>query len=367
LNGWNDLNLQHCRAKAANEKRQMQGILPTRRSKLPSRVQLKSAGIFALVVTFAMYGAVARAQQPTKIPRVGFVSGAGDANSPGPLGEAFRQGLRDLGYVEGKNILVEYRYAEGKLDRIPSLVAELVQLKVDVLVVDALPAIRAAKQATKTIPIVMVTSQDPVATGIIDSLARPGGNITGLTNLSRELSGKRLELLKEAVPRLSRAGVLWDTNAPGPIIGFKEYEAAARALKIPLQSLEVRGPNPDLAGAFQAATKGRASALVAISNPVLSRYQKQIVDLAIKSRLPSMYEGSGWVEAGGLMSYSADRRDQHRRAATYVDKILKGRKPADLPVEQSMKFELVFNLKTAKQIGFTIPPNVLVRADRVIR
>jgi len=283
------------------------------------------------------------------------------------LAEAFRQGLRELGYIEGKNILIEYRYAEGNLDRLPGLVAELVQLKVDVLIVINLPAIRAAKQATKTIPIVIVTSVDPVATGLVDSLARPGGNITGLTTLTRELSGKRLELLKETVPRMSRVGVLWDTNAPGPIIGYKEYEAVARALKIPLQSLEVRGPDPDLKGAFQAAAKGRASALIAITNPVLSRYQKQIADLAIKNRLPSMYERGQYVEAGGLMSYATNQAEQFRRAAVYVDKILKGRTPADLPVEQPMKFEFIINLKAAKQIGFTVPPNVLVRADRVIR
>ena len=309
----------------------------------------------------------ARAQQPAKIPRIGFVSAGGDPNNPGSLVEAFRQGLRNLGYIEGKNILVEYRYAEGNLDRISGLVAELVQLKVDVLVSSNFPAIRAAKQATKTIPIVIVTSQDPVATGLVNSLARPGGNVTGLTSLSRELSGKRLELLKEAVPRISRVGVLWDANGPGAVIGFKEYEAAARALKIPLQSLKVLGPNPDLAGAFQAATKGRANALITVGNPVLNRYQKQIVDLAIKNRLPSMWEGSVWVEAGGLISYGANQADQFRRAAVYVDKILKGRTPADLPVEQPMKFELIINLKTATQIGHTVPPNFLVRADRVIR
>ena len=312
-------------------------------------------------------GVVADAQQPAKIPRIGYASAAGAPNNPSLLSEAFRQGLRELGYIEGKSILVEYRYAEGNLDRLPGLVAELVQLKVDVLLVSNLPAIRAAKQATKTIPIVMVTTVDPVATGIVDSLARPGGNITGITTLVRELSGKRLELLKETFPGMSRVGVLWDANAPGPIIGFKEYEATARALKIPLQSLEVRGPNPDLAGAFQVATKQRFNALIAITNPVLSRYQKQIADLAIKNRLPSMYERNQYVEAGGLMSYSTNDADQYRRTAVYVDKILKGTKPADLPVEQPMKFELVFNLKTAKEIGFTIPPNVLVRADRVIR
>jgi len=225
-----------------------------------------------LIVAFLGAGPVAEAQQPPKIPRLGYVSGSGDPNNPGPQLEAFRQGLRDLSYIEGKNILVENRYAEGNLDRLPGLVAELVQLKVDVLFVSNLPAIRAAKEATKTIPIVMVTPVDPVATGLVDSLARPGGNLTGLTTLGRELSGKRLELLKEAVPGASRVGVLWDSNAPGPVLGFKEYEAAARALKIPLQSLEVPGPKPDLESAFQAAAKSRTTAIITIINPVLSRY-----------------------------------------------------------------------------------------------
>jgi len=307
------------------------------------------------------------AQQPKKVPRIGYLSGRGDPSTPDPLADAFRQGLRDLGYIEGKNILVEYRYAEGKLDRIPSLVAELVQLKVDVLVSPTLPAIRAAKQTTKTIPIVMLTNVDPVATGIVDSLARPGGNITGLARFMTELSGKRLELLKEVVPKISHVGVLWDADDPDAAIGFKEYEAAARALKIQLQSLEVRGPNPDLEGAFQAAAKGRASALITVRNLLLLRYPKRIADLAIKNRLPSMYEGSDFVETGGLMSYSSSDAESFRRAATYVDKILKGAKPADLPVEQPTKFEFIINLKAAKQIGLTIPPNVLARADRVIR
>jgi putative ABC transport system substrate-binding protein len=307
------------------------------------------------------------AQQPKKVPRIGYVSASGGPGTPDPRFEAFRQGLRDLGYIEGKNILVEYRYAEGKQDPIPSLVAELVQLNVDVLVSPALPAIRAAKQATKTIPIVMVFNVDPVETGIVDSLAHPGGNITGLTRLTRELGGKRLELLKEVVARISRVGVLWDVDEASAAIGFKEYEAAAHAMKIQLQSLEVRGPKADLEGAFQAAAKGRASALITIRNGLLLRYPKRIADLAIKNRLPSMYEGSDFVEAGGLISYSANDAESFRRAATYVDKILKGAKPADLPVEQPMKFELVINLKTAKQIGLTIPPNVLARADKVIK
>ena len=310
---------------------------------------------------------IAEAQQAAKIPRIGYVSG-GSPSDPGPLVEAFQQGLRDLGYAEGKNILVERRYAEGNTERVPGLVTELVQRKVDVLVVGTLVGIRAAKQATKTIPVVMVTTQDPVATGIVDSLARPGGNITGVTTLTRDLSGKRLELLKEAVVGISRVGVLWDTNAgPGPAIAFKEYEAAAGSLKIRLQSLAIRGPNPDFEGAFQAAADGHISAMITMNNLVLTRYRKRIADLAVKNRLPSMCERSDYVEAGGLMSYSANSADQYGRAAVYVDKILKGAKPADLPVEQPTKFELVINLKTAKQIGLTIPPNVLARADRVIR
>ncbi len=309
----------------------------------------------------------ADAQQAKKAPRIGFLAVSGDPNSPGPWVEAFRQGLRDVGYVEGKTILVDYRYIEGKLDRIPSLVAELVQLKVDVLVLVALPSIRAAKQATKTIPIVMVATVDPVATGIVDSLAHPGGNITGLTRLTRELSGKRLELLKEVVPEISRVGVLWETDDPAAAIAFKEYEVAARGLKIQLQSLEVRGPNPDLVGAFQTAAKGRANALITVTSVLLSRYQKQIAELAIKNRLPSMYEVNRYVEAGGLMSYSANDAESYRRAAVYVDKILKGAKPADLPVEQPTKFEFVINLKTAKALNLNIPQSVLYRADKVIR
>ncbi len=329
--------------------------------------KLKWAGLPAIVALLVACVGMAEAQQAKKVPRIGFVSGSGDPSRLGSPVEAFRQGLRDLGYVEGKNIVVEYRSLEGNLDRTTGFIAELVQLKVDIFVSSNFPAIRAAKQATKTIPIVMVTLVDPVATGLVDSLARPGGNITGLTRLTRELSGKRLELLKEVVPGISRVGVLWDANAPGPVIGFKEYEAATRTLKIQLQSLEVRGPNPDLEGAFQAAAKRGASALITIRNPVLGRYSKRIAELAIKNRLPSMHEGSDFVEAGGLMSYGANDADLFRRAATYVDKILKGRKPSDLPVEQPTKFELIINLKTAKQIGLTIPQSVLYRADKVIK
>jgi putative tryptophan/tyrosine transport system substrate-binding protein len=313
------------------------------------------------------FAVIAEAQQPIKVPRIGYVSGTGHPTNPGWQIDAFRQGLRDLAYIEGKNILVEYRYAEGDFDRVPGLVADLIRLKVDVLVAAFSVAIRAAKQATKTIPIVMVTQQDPVATGIVDSLARPGRNITGLTRLGRDLSGKRLELLTEVVPGISRVEVLLDTGTPGPGIGLKEYEAAARARTMQIQSLEVRGPNPDLEGAFREAAKKRARALITITSAMMIYYQNQIAGLAIKNRLPSMYETSAYVEAGGLISYSSDDPANFRRIATYIDKILKGAKPAELPVEQPTKFELVINLKTAKQIGLTIPPNVLARADRVIK
>jgi putative tryptophan/tyrosine transport system substrate-binding protein len=243
----------------------------------------------ALCALFFAHSIPVEAQQPAKIPRIGFLSsGSSDPKFPGPIVEAFRQGLRDLGYIEGKNIRVEYRYAEGDLDRIPRLIAELVQLKVDVLVPGPFVGTRAAKEATKTIPIVMVTGTDPVASGIIDSLARPGGNITGFSTLSRELSGKRLELLKEVVPGISRVAVLWDANAPGPAVSVKEYKTVAPALKIQVQSIEVRGPDPDLDGAFRAAVTGRANALIAIRNPLLGRYPKRIADLAIKTRLATM-------------------------------------------------------------------------------
>ena len=316
-----------------------------------------------LATAILVSGHPAEAQQPTgKLPRIGFVAG-----TAGPSVGAFQRGLQDLGYIEGNNILIEYRYTEGKEDRIPSLVSELMQLKVDILVSLQVPVILAAKQVTKTIPIVMVITGDPVAAGLVDSLARPGGNVTGVTRLMRELSGKRLEMLKEAVPTIARVGVLSDANNVTTINLFKEYEAAARALKIPIQSLEVRGPNPDLEGAFQAAAKRRISALITVRNPVLIRNSKRIAELAIKNRLPLMCEGSDFVEAGGLMSYSGNDAENFRRAAVYVDKILKGKKPADLPVEQPTKFEFAINLKTAKALNLTIPQSVLFRADKVIK
>ena len=322
-------------------------------------------GVVQFVMLFALCFPT-QAQQPTKVPRIGYLTSFG-APSQRQI-DAFRQGLKDFGYIEGKNILIEYRHPEGNLGQAPDLVAELVQLKVDVIVATDPTAIRAAKQATKTIPIVMLTNQDPVATGLVDSLARPGGNVTGITRLTRELSGKRLELLKELVPRVLRVGVLWVRPTPlGLGTGFQNYEAAGDAVKIQLQSLQVSRPNPDLEGAFQAAAKGRVSALITVTNAVLSPHSKKIADLAIKNRLPSMCEVMHYVEAGCLMSYSTSDTEAYHRAATYVDKILKGAKPADLPVEQPTKFELVINLKTAKQIGVTIPQSLLYRADKVIK
>jgi putative ABC transport system substrate-binding protein len=324
----------------------------------------KSFALCALLL-FAL-GFPASAQQAKKIPRIGYMV-SGFRTDSNPSSDAFRQGLRDLGYIEGKNVVVEYRYAERKLDRSASLMAELVQLKVDVIFVTFLPGIRAAKQATKTIPIVMVSFVDPVVAGLVDSLGRPGGNITGLSMQRVDLGGKRLELFKEIIPSGSRVAILWDANAPGPVLSFQDYEVAARAVKIQLQSIEVRGPDPDIDGAFQAVAKSRANALIPVANPVLTPHRERIASMANNKRLPSMCESIEYVEAGCLMSYSANQADLFRRAAYYVDKILKGAKPADLPVEQPTKFELVINLKTAKQIGLTIPPNVLARADRVIR
>jgi putative ABC transport system substrate-binding protein len=323
-------------------------------------------GFTLCAVLFALCVPV-EAQQTKKIPRIGYISGTGNAKDQGPYVEALRQGLRDLGYIDGKNIIIEFRGAEGKLDRIPSLVTEFVQIKVNVIVAPVPGAIRAAKQATRTIPIVMVSGIDPVASGWITSLARPGGNITGVATLAQDLNGKRLELLTEVVPQLTRVAALWTPDDKASMINFKEYDAAARGLKVHLESLEARREDPDVEAAFQTAVKSHVGALITITTAKLFLKQKQIADLAIKNRLPTMFQGSTWVDSGGLMSYSTNDIDALRRAATYVDKILKGAKPADLPVEQPTKYEMVINLKTAKQIGLTIPQKVLVRADRVIR
>jgi putative ABC transport system substrate-binding protein len=303
----------------------------------------------------------AQAQQPKQVPRIGYIATV-SASSIRDRHEAFRQGLRDLGYTEGKNIVIESRFAEGKSDRLPDLAAELVRLKVEVIVTSGPPSTRAAKKATSTIPIVMAEDPDPVATGLVASLARPGGNITGLSSLSPEISGKRLEILKEVLPKLSRVAVFGTGNAAS----VKETDLAAQALGLQLQYLEMREPN-DIEAAFQEAAKGRADAVMLLENPVNLSHRKKIVDLAVKNRLPAIYPWPEFVEEGGLVTYTASRTDLFRRAATYVDKILKGAKPADLPVEQPTKFEFVINLKAATQIGLTIPPNVLARADRVIK
>ena len=308
---------------------------------------------------------LAEAQQPKKVYRIGFLGGS-SASAYARFIEAFRQGLRDLGYEDGQNITIDYRYGEGKRDRLPDLSAELVRLRVDVIVVSGALAISALKNATKTIPIVMTTVEDPVAQGFVASLARPGGNITGLTNLAPELSGKRLELLKETISKVSRVAVLWDPSTPGSAVTFKETQVVAPALSVQLQSLEVRNSN-DFEGAFRAATTERAGALIVLQSLLTNAHRQRIVDLAVNNRLPAMYTQTEYVEVGGLMSYAPSYTDIYRRAAVYVDKILKGAKPADLPVEQPTKFELVINLKTAKQIGLTIPPNVLARADKVIK
>jgi putative tryptophan/tyrosine transport system substrate-binding protein len=320
---------------------------------------------FALGAALFAFCFAANAQQPKKVSRIGYLS---STPNPGPQVEAFRRGLRELGYTEKKDFQIEYRHIEGRTERVPTLVGELIKLDIDVFVSPMPPAIRAAKQATKTIPIVMVVPTDPVTTGLVDSLARPGGNVTGLTRLTRELSGKRLELLQEVIPRISRVGVLWDNaNEPALATALKEHEIAARALKIPLQSLEVRGPNPDFDGVFRDAAKGHVNALISTMTPLLVHYAKRIADLAIKNRLPLMVERGEFVEAGGLMSYSANDAEIFRRAAWYVDKILKGAKPGDLPVEQPTKFEFLINLKTAKALNLTIPQSVLYRADKVIK
>ncbi len=326
----------------------------------------KWAGLFAIVVALTVCGARAEAQQPKKIARIGYLTGTPPSASSARI-EVFRQGLRELGYIEGKNIVIEYRYAEGKLDRLPALAAELVRLKVDVIVAVGSSDISAAKEATAAIPIVMILGGDAVGSGLVASLARPGGNITGLSTLRPELSGKRLELLKEVVPRLSRVAVFASSTSADYAQTLKEIELAAGALGVKLQYLDILNPK-DVETAFQAAVNARADAvLFRVPGPFASSQRPQIAELAVKSRLPVIYDRAEYVEAGGLMYYGVNVTDLDRRAATYVDKILKGRTPADLPVEQPMKFEFIINLKAAKQIGLTIPPNVLVRADRVIK
>jgi putative ABC transport system substrate-binding protein len=340
-------------------------VLIPQHSALRWGVAMRNILCLFLIIAVVVVGATADAQQAKKIPAVGFLSEGFPSSGPDSIRiEAFRQGLREIGYAEGKNISIEYRFAEGKRDRLPDLAAELVRLKMDVIVTYGTVGTLALKRATTTIPIVMAGSSDPVARGLVASLARPGGNVTGLSSVSADLSGKRLELLKETVPRLSRVGVLWDSS--GSSANLKDTETAARALSVEIRGLGVRSP-ADFEKAFKAASDGQVHGILTMQSPLTTTYGKRIVELATKSRLPTMFGEGGYVESGGLMSYAPNLADIARRAATYVDKILKGRQPADLPVEQPTKFELVINLKTAKQISVTIPPNVLARADKVIR
>jgi len=317
------------------------------------------------VVVLLAVAVIAEAQQPTKIPRIGFQFDS-PLSAVAARVEGFRQGLRELGYVEGKNIIIEWRSAEGKPERRNEIAADWARLKVDIIVTGGPTTTSAAKEATATIPIVMAFDNDPVGNGFVASLARPGGNVTGLSTLAPEISGKQLELLREVVPRLSRVAVLGSSTTPGNAQSLKETELAAGVFAIKVQFLNIQKPQ-DIETSFRAAGKRRADSILVLTSPVVNPYRTEIADLAIKNRLPAIYSTPEFVEDGGLMSYGVSIADLYRRAATYVDKILKGAKPADLPVEQPKKFEFIINLKTAKQIGLTIPPNVLARADRVIK
>ena len=351
--------------KAFSSKRVSDSCSDKRPRGLKSKIQNPEwAGLVAFVVALAICGAVAQAQQPAGIPRVGLLISSSAALSL-PRVEAFRQRLRELGYVEGNNIVIEYRYADGKRERLPELVAELVRLKVDVIVTVGAPAAEAAKKASGTIPIVLAGASDPVGTGLVSSLARPGGNITGLSNIAQDLDGKRLELLKEAFPKFARVALLWVSGGRGNL-PLTDMEAAAKALGVKLLSLEVRSLD-DFDSAFARAKRDGAQALITTPGGIIGTQRRQVLEFAAKNRLPAMYTNSEFVEAGGLMSYAPNLADQWRRAADFVDRILKGTKPADIPVEQPMKFEFIVNLNAANQIGVTIPPNVLVRATKVIR
>jgi putative tryptophan/tyrosine transport system substrate-binding protein len=314
-----------------------------------------------LALGLALAPVCADGQPPGKVYRIGILG-----NEDTPPWEGLRQGLRDLGYVDGRNVALEWRWSEGRTDRLPALAAELVGHKVEVIVASGTQAVRASMHATRTIPIVMTVSAYPEKIGLVESLARPGGNVTGLTNIAPELNGKRLELLKEIAPRIARVAHIWNPASPVEPLGLQDLFAAASAASVDIVSAEVRTPE-DYPAAFTAVTAGRAQALIAVGNPINFKNRQLIVDFALKNRLPSVYEERLFVEAGGLISYAPSFTDLFRRAATYVDKILKGARPAELPVEQPVKFELVINLKTAKALGLTIPQTVLVRADQVIR
>jgi putative tryptophan/tyrosine transport system substrate-binding protein len=328
---------------------------------------------FALCAMLLALCTSAEAQQPKGAPRIGVLSRGlhpSDSRAPSPHNfEAFRQGLRELGYIEGKNISIESRYAEGRFERFPALAEELVRLKVEIIVVDSFTTARAVKKVTTTIPIVVAGGANPIGSGLVASLARPGGNVTGLTNISTELLGKRLELLKEVVPKVTRFAFLSDSESEGSKAMFKETQVAAQTLGVKFQLVEVKAQDPDFDGAFRLMAKERIGAIIISPSPRLNLTlnQKRILELLEQARMPAMHPNVSWMDDGGLMYYGANSRDIYRRAATYVDKILKGAMPADLPVEEPTKFEFIINLKTAKQIGLTIPPNVLARADRVIR
>ena len=326
---------------------------------------LRAALAAALAVGILITPIVAEAQPAAKVPRIGYlVTGSLESPETRVALDAFRQGLRERGYVEGQNILIEYRAADGKIERFPGLATELARLKVDLILAANTPAARAAQQATTTIPIVVPVIGDPVGDGLVASLARPGGNITGLSGINPELSGKRLDLLKQAVPRLTRVAIVWNPAEPNAAF-LRETQAAGRGLSMQLQVLEVKAA-PDLETALQAARRWHASGLIVLTDPVTLYHRKQLADLANKYRLPAIYSERLFVESGGLISYGANDRKMHQRAAIYVDKILKGAKPGDLPIEQPTKFELIINLKTAKALGLTIPPSLLQRADQVI-
>ncbi|MBI4489616.1 MAG: ABC transporter substrate-binding protein [Deltaproteobacteria bacterium] len=326
---------------------------------------LKWAGILAIIFSLVGCVGMAEAQQPAKVRRIGFLGNSNptlEANLVGP----FREGLRELGYIEGQNILIEYRWAEGKYERFPELIGELVHLKVEVIVTAGTPASLAVKKATTSIPLVMIAVGDPIGTGLVASLARPGGNITGLTSIAADLEGKRLELLREVIPRLSHVAVFWNPASPFQVVAEKEVQAAAQVLRMKVLSLGVQAQE-QFDNAFATIRRERPGALNVLADRLFLHNRARIMDFATQNRLPGVHAYVELVEAGGLMSYGPSYAGMHRRAATYVDKILKGTKPADLPVEQPMRFELIINLKTAKQIGLTIPPNVLARADKVIK
>jgi putative ABC transport system substrate-binding protein len=336
--------------------------MPALNSALIAQRSVLCAAVCAL--HFALCS-VAEAQQPVKVARIAYLSGGSLSNLGGRI-DAFRQGLRELGYIEGKNIVIEWREAQGNFDRIRELADELVRLKMDVIVSPGPAVTRPLKEATSTIPIVMAQDTDPVGSGFVATLAHPGGNITGLAALAPEMAGKQLELLKEIIPRLSRVAIIGNSNNPGDAQALRETVIAAGTVEVYLRYLDVLDPK-DIESKFGAAAKGRADAVLMLGNPLLNSRRKQIVELAVKHRLPTAYTRPEYIDEGGLMYYGTNYNDLFRRAAGYVDRILKGAKPADLPVEQPTKFELILNLKAAKQIGRTIPNKVLAKADRVIR